>query len=373
MSEMTEELKEEIDRLKEELSRAREAYYNLSPEITDQEYDAKLDRLRVLSPNDVEVKAVGAKPPKYSVWEKVKHEIPMGSLDKVNSEEEFIAWVEKTENHLFLITHKIDGSSMELVYSNGKLVRCVTRGDGTIGEDVTANVSQIPGIPKTIPIVTEDVIVRGEVVMMKRVFEETYADKYANPRNTAAGKVRDKKGGGADCANLSFLAFSLASKSAPDKESLRFTVLGKMGFTVPTYIVGDSEAMKLWHGETKENRDSIPYEIDGTVIRIEDISVQESLGDHDMRPLGQKAWKFDPATGITKVTDIKWQVGPTGRITPVASVEPVQIGGVTITSISLHNMSMFKELNLYQGCEVLVSRRNDVIPYIESKLDRKAS
>lgn len=371
MSGMAEESKEEIERLKEELSKAREAYYNLSPEMTDQEYDAKLDRLRVLSPNDVEVKAVGAKPPQYSVWEKVKHEIPMGSLDKVNSEEEFMSWVEKTENQLFLITHKIDGSSMELVYSNGKLVRCVTRGDGIIGEDVTTNVCQIPNIPKEIPITNEDVLVRGEVVMMKHVFEEMYADRYANPRNTAAGKVRDKKSGGADCANLSFLAFSLASASAPDKESLRFTVLRKMGFTVPVHVVGDPEAIGKWHEEVKENRNTIPYEIDGTVIRIEDIPAQESLGDHDMRPLGQKAWKFDPATGITKVIDVKWQVGPTGRITPVASVEPVQIGGVTITSISLHNISMFKELDLYPGCEVLVSRRNDVIPYIESKIDKK--
>lgn len=362
---------DKIKALREELKRAREAYYNLDPVLTDQEYDAKKARLAELCPEDEEVVAVGAAPPNYSVWEKVKHEIPMGSLDKVNTSDEFMDWVEKTGNVPYLITHKIDGSSMELVYSGGKIVRCVTRGDGVVGEDVTANVSQIPDIPKGIPIAHEDVIVRGEVVMMKAVFEEKYADSYANPRNTAAGKVRDKKGGGADCINLSFLAYTLMSASAPAKESLRFKALQKMGFRVPDYGTGEFKTIQSWHAHVAKTRDSIPYEIDGTVIRIEDVTAQDELGDHNMRPRGQRAWKFDPAMGITQVLDIKWQVGPTGRITPVASVEPVGIGGVTITSVSLHNIAMFRDLALSPGCNVLVSRRNDCIPYLESNLDQE--
>jgi len=359
---------QEIEELREELRKYRTAYYNLDPLVSDQVYDAKLERLRELSPGDFEVVTVGAAPPKLSVWEKVRHKIPMGSLSKVNNEEDFLDWAAKTGQEDFLYTLKIDGSSMELVYEGGKLVRCVTRGDGTVGEDVTDNVRQIPDVPHEIPI-PEEVTVRGEVVMTKETFERLYASEYANPRNTAAGKVRDKKGGGKDCQNMSFVAFTLMSASAPPKESLRMKVLRKMGFSVPENGVGRAEDAAAFHKRLAAgDREKIPYEIDGTVMRVEDIAAQEALGDLNMRPRGQRAYKFDPATGITRVTDVTWQVGPTGRITPVANVEPVSIGGVTITSISLHNLSMFRELALFKGCQVLVERRNDVIPYIRERV-----
>jgi DNA ligase (NAD+) len=359
-----------IAHLRARRQEAREAYYNLTPIMDDPSYDALGAELESLSPADPDLSVVGAPAPKVSVWEKAEHLIPMGSLSKVNTVEEFGEWVEKTGRALdFVITHKIDGSSMELVYSGGKLVRCVTRGDGLVGEDVTDNVSRIPSVPKEIPISHEDVIVRGEVVMLKSVFEEKYSSDFANPRNTAAGKVRDKRGGGADCGNLSFLAFFLASSTAPGTFMKRFVALEKMGFTVPPHHLGDHAAVLDWHRETSSARDSIPYEIDGTVIYVDDVRIQEELGDHGMRPRGQIAFKFDHAMGATALSDVRWQVGPTGRITPVAAVEPVKIGGVTITSVSLHNVSLFRELALSPGCRVLVSRRNDVIPYIESKLE----
>jgi len=227
------EIRKEIGKIREKRKTAREAYYNLSPVISNSEYDALGERLMELSPDDEDFAIVGAPPPKLSVWQKIRHEIPMGSLDKVNTEDELVKWIEKIKASEFLITHKIDGSSMELVYSEGRLIRCVTRGDGTIGEDVTTNMVQVPGIPKNIPIVHEDVVIRGEVVMMKATFEEKYAEKYANPRNTAARKVRDKKRAGADCANLSLLAYTIISQSAPKKESQRFKILSRMGFSVP--------------------------------------------------------------------------------------------------------------------------------------------
>ncbi len=357
-----------LDRLEEELRAAREAYYNLNPVLSDQVYDAKRDLLKSLRPGATEATTVGATPLRVSVWEKVEHQIPMGSLDKVNTEEEFLEWATSTGTSEFVFTYKMDGSSMELVYQEGKLIRCVTRGDGKVGEDVTFNVSQIPNVPKTIPIATEEVIVRGEVVMLKQVFQEKYAGEYANPRNTANGKVREKSGGGKDCENLVFYAFRLISKSAPRDEAKRMAVLGKMGFSTPDYALGDAETAAKWHQSTVLVRDNIPYEIDGTVMYVNDIALQDGLGEVHMRPRGQIAYKFDSAKGITRVLDIKWQVGNSGRITPVASVAPVEIGGVTITSISLHNLTMFRELKLFQGCEVLVSRRNDVIPYIEENL-----
>ncbi len=366
----------EAARLRDELKVLREAYYNLEPQASDAVYDAKLARLRELAPDDFEIKAVGAAAPKLSVWEKVQHKIPMGSLSKVNSESELREWAArigaKTEvgdlQTEFLFTYKIDGSSMELVYEGGKLVRCVTRGDGVIGENVTDNVRKIPDVPGTIPI-EEEVTVRGEVVMTKEVFERVYAAEYANPRNTANGKVREKKGGGEDCRNMQFIAYTLMSKSAPAKEALRFMALERMKFTVPFWqVVTLAEAQRAQDRLAAGDRNKVPYEIDGTVVRLNDIRAQEELGDLNMRPRGQVAYKFEAATGVTTVEEIKWQVGNSGRITPVASVAPVNIGGVTITSISLHNMSMFRELALFRGCRVLVSRRNDVIPYIESRM-----
>lgn len=366
----------EVAKLRDELKVLREAYYNLEPKASDAVYDAKLTRLRELSPNDFEVKAVGASVPRLSVWEKVQHKIPMGSLSKVNSEAELREWAVRVGARTqvgdlqteFLFTYKIDGSSMELVYEGGKLVRCVTRGDGIVGEDVTENVRKIPDVPATVPI-TEEVTVRGEVVMTKEVFERVYAAEYANPRNTANGKVREKKGGGEDCRNMQFVAYTLMSETAPDKEALRFRILEKMKFTVPYWsVVTLDEVQKLQERLAAGDREKVPYEIDGTVVRLNDIIRQEELGDLNMRPRGQIAYKFEAATGVTTVEDIKWQVGNSGRVTPVASVTPVNIGGVTITSISLHNLSMFRELALFRGCQVLVERRNDVIPYLKARI-----
>ncbi len=353
--------------LEKQLRVAKEGYYNLYPNISDQEYDALRDELKLICPDSKEISNIGAESPKISVWDKVKHQIPMGSLDKVNSIKEFEEWVDKIQNTSYLFTHKIDGSSMELIYEEGKLIRCSTRGDGKIGEDVTENIIKVPNIPKKISSY-EDTAIRGEIVMMKSIFFEKYSDKYANPRNTAAGKVRSKKDGGEGCKDLSFIAYTIISSQSKSKESDRFLELSNIGFLIPEYSSGSSEEAKLWYENVSKSRENIPYEIDGIVVRVEDIIKQEGLGSHNMRPVGQKAWKFDPAMGVTTIIGVKWQVGTTGRITPVAKVVPVSIGGVTISSISLHNLSMFKKLELRIGSKILVSRRNDVIPYIEKNL-----
>jgi DNA ligase (NAD+) len=153
-------------------------------------------------------------------------------------------------------------------------------------------------------------------------------------------------------------------------ERQKFAILEFLGFQVPEYGEGDADEAAAWHDILANGRrEKLPYEIDGTVMRVNDLAISNRLGEHNMRPRGSVAFKFDPVTAISRVVDVKWQVGNSGRITPVASVEPAPLGGVTITSISLHNMSMFRELQLYRGCRVLISRRNDVIPYIEERLD----
>jgi DNA ligase (NAD+) len=361
-------MESEIDDIISRLKLAREAYYNLDPIIEDIEYDALKDRLRELDPFHEEVIAVGAEVPSDAPWAKIAHEMPMGSLDKVNTQEEFKEWALGTGASTFMITHKLDGSSLELVYENGLLQRCVTRGNGSIGEDITLNAIKIPNIPRRIEN-REKFIVRGEVIMTKKVFQEKYSGEYANPRNTAAGKLRDKKNQGEDCKNLEFIAFSMVGETVHPTEFFLIEHMRSLGFEVPmSYATGSVEDICKIFSETEESRTSIPYEIDGMVISVNNLQKKEALGEKNMRPLGQIAWKFDPATSISRVLDIKWQVGPTGRITPVASVEPVNIGGVTIMNISLHNLSLFKDLRLYRGCEVLISRRNDVIPYIEKNL-----
>lgn len=351
--------------LEKRLEKARKAYYNLDPIISDAEYDALKDQLQLLRPDSPEVTAVGAIPPTTSVWEKVEHEIPMGSLNKVSTVEDFEKWVAKTEATEFLITHKLDGSSLEVVYRNGKMVRCVTRGDGRVGEDVTVNAANIPSIPHELQ---GDVIVRGEVVMLLETFRKKYVHEYANPRNTANGKIREKKGGGKACADLTFVAYTAVGPSFSTEEE-QFIWLEEEGFVVPSYDVGCPELIKVKHEEIMEYRSDIPYEIDGTVIRVNDIVYQDELGELNMRPRGQMAWKPKAETGITDVLDVVWQVGPTGRVSPVCIVNPVRIGGVTIERVSLHNLKMFRELNLWKGCRVTVSRRNDVIPYLENVID----
>jgi DNA ligase (NAD+) len=359
----------EAEVLSAELAILRDAYYNLDPLVPDQVYDAKRERLRQLRPDDPEIIRIGAPPLKVSVWEKVRHEISMGSLEKVNTRDEFTTWAEGTGASLFLITHKIDGSSMELVYKAGKLLRCVTRGDGIIGEDVTMNIRQVPTVPKQLPIPI-DVIVRGEIVMRKAIFNSLYAEQYANPRNTAAGKVRDKRGGGADCQNLEFIAYWLSMEDRPRTQFFMFKWLENHGFQVPTDIAaGSISNIELLFEQVKQRRADIPYEIDGMVVSVNDIAIMDGLGERNMRPRGQIAWKFDPVMAETQVEDVKWQVGPTGRVTPVATIVPIDVGGVTITNISLHNLSLFRDLKLFRGCHILVSRRNDCIPYCESNLD----
>jgi len=163
------------------------------------------------------------------------------------------------------------------------------------------------------------------------------------------------------------------SATAPDTEENRFKALQAMKFDIPSWTVGHMDDVINAHKVIDTNREKVPYEIDGTVIRINHIDYQEEMGELNMRPRGQVAWKFDPAMGVTKIIDVRWQIGTSsgGRITPVAQIEPVQIGGVTISSVSLHNLAFFKNLRLWKGCEVLVSRRNDVIPYIERNLSRE--
>ncbi len=359
-----------IENLQNKVKQAQEAYYNLDPIMSDEEYDALIEELKKINPLSNVVVSVGATPPRDSMLKKVVHRIPMGSLNKATSEEEISRWVLTTKSRMFHACHKIDGCSLEVIYKNGILDQAVTRGDGLEGEDVTHNALHIQGIPKSLQ-VSGDLIVRGEVVMHKDVFESKFSANHANPRNTATGKLRDTKSTENDAKHLKFYAFWLhqegTSQNSHDEMHQR---LNSYGFSTPlNSITGTQEEVQAYFIDIVSRRASIPYEIDGVVVSVNDMIDHARLGEDHMRPNGSIAYKFPPSMESSRVLDVKWTVGPTGRVSPVAVIEPVNIGGVVIKNVSLQNLKMFRDLKLFKNCRVLVTRRNDVIPYLAKNLD----
>lgn len=354
-----------IEELKRLISQAREDYYNLDPKVPDTTYDIWIEELKTLVPGALEVTSIGAHPPVNSPFAKVKHEIPMGSLNKVNSYEELLSWSQRFQDRDLWISHKMDGLSMELIYEDSQFKKAITRGDGITGEDVTHNVAHIVDIPKLINM--DKAIIRGEVILKKSIFKSHFAGEYANPRNTAAAKVREKDG--KDCKYLNFRPYFIHSSRDYDSFGGMFNALSDLGFYIPdlaTKISMDSinSIIEL----ESNNRDKIDYDIDGLVISTNSIKEYEALGSINLRPEGQIAYKFESEKGISNAVDIRWQTGSTGRVVPVLIIDPISIGGVTISRVSLQNHMAFRNLKLFKGCRVLISRRNDCIPYCEANL-----
>lgn len=338
---------------------ARAAYYNETPQVSDEQFDAWVDELRALSPRSEAITSIGA-PVANSPWEKARHGFVMGSLDKVNTPEEFGAWAASTGTHdrLFLVTEKLDGISLHCKYEYGKLVQAITRGDGTTGEDITRNVLRMKGVPKEIPAFTGSL--RGEIVLLKSAHNAYFPD-YANPRNAASGIAKRHDGKG--CEHLTVMFYQVVDGPF-GTELEQFEWLEERGLRVPTWIVGAPVAEWLRYQESV--RDNLDYDIDGLVIRINDLTVQASLGDKDGRPRGAIAFKFPASSKETTLRAIEWQVGGTGRITPVAVFDAVNLLGAKVTNASLYNVRNIRNLGVSVGSRILVSRANDVIPTVMS-------
>lgn len=353
-----------IKELEEKIIKGRNDYYNNhATDVSDKVYDAWVDELRTLDPTNKAVTAVGA-PVAPSEWKKAKHQIPMGSLDKVNTPEEFSKWVEDTyPDGKLLIVEKLDGISIEVVYENGVLVQAITRGDGETGEDITINVAKMGGVPSKL-VDSFNGSLRGEIIMKKSVHQKHFSDK-ANPRNAASGISKRLDSQGVD--KLDVLFYQALGDVDFGNEQLQFVWLVNQGLNTPMWCVAkDADAVnKFWRDYQDNKRDKLDYDIDGLVIRIDNIAHQIALGDKDLRPKGAKAFKFDNETRESVLRDITWQVGNSGRLTPVATIDPVQLVGATITRASLYNISYIEVLGLDIGATVLVSRANDVIPRIE--------
>jgi len=359
-----------VSELEEKITQARQDYYNGEASVPDDVYDAWIDELAELKDGSSAVTSIGASP--TSAWPKVEHSIPMGSLDKVQTMDEMTEWVNTTgrkgrSGEELLVTEKLDGISISVRYEKGKLVQATTRGDGTVGEDITPNVARMKGVLKVLP-QPISVKTRGEIMLLRADHLKHFPDK-ANPRNTAAGTSKRLDGKG--CEHLTVYFYQALDGPEFERETEQFEWLESMGFLTPRwYLSAMSPGVKtphdFWVDYQTYLREELPYEIDGLVVRINDLEYQWSLGDRHGRPRGATAFKFQPISRETIALARVDQVGGTGRITPVAEFKPVRILGAEISRASLYNQSYVEQIGFGLGARIMVSRANDVIPRVVS-------
>jgi len=361
------------------LIQASDAYYNQSTSImSDEEFDKLLDTFKSLYPNDPLLKTIGTPVDKSNGWEKATHKIPMGSLSKVTNEDELMKWNNKYSNAYFCISEKLDGISIDLEYEDGNLVKAITRGDGEIGEDITKNVKQMQNVEQKLGIFTGSL--RGEIILKQKDFEAVARNQFdrnedliKNLRNGASGIA--KKHSGKYSEYLSIIYFDITGKY-PTKAQ-KFIALENFG--LPTaiitlyedmankYYVTMEDVIRIYQEYEDKRRAELDYEIDGLVIEINDQTEYDRLGvNSDNRPNAAVAYKFKSMKKETTIKGIEWSLGNTGVVSPVALLEAIDLGGATIKRASLHNLDIFNKLQLRKDDTVMVSRRNDVIPYVEN-------
>jgi DNA ligase (NAD+) len=382
----------EVRDLTEQLQQARDAYYNGDPELSDAEYDALEDQLRELDPTNDFFKTVGARAP-TSGWQKVRHGAAMGSLLKVQTPEAFADWLGDVSTKLdtaarnkeidehdgsLVITEKLDGISISLKYDKGALISAITRGDGDVGEDITRNVLLMQGVQPVLRDFTGHI--RGEIVLLKSD-HRAHLSEYRNPRNAASG-IAKRESDPAPCKHLTVICYRVLSDQHNIlRKSVELRLLAKLGCLVPKWSIvakdvdRQAEVAAIYDRYVGSERAGLDYEIDGLVVEFDSAAMMEYLGEHDGRPKGARAFKFPHAQQSTKLRDIVWQVGNSGRVTPVAYFDAVDLAGVSVAQASLHNESHLRRLAtgapqglLGVGDTLLVSRRNDVIPYVEQVL-----
>lgn len=353
--------KSRIKELAEKIVQARLNYYNDQPKVSDMAYDAWSDELRTLEPRHPALIAVGA-PVVSSAWLKAKHQIPMGSLNKVNTPDELIDWAKDKSCKCWMVVEKLDGLSIECIYEDGKLIDGVTRGDGKIGESILANVVRMQGVNSSLKTNFTGSL-RGEIIMTKSIHQKFFSNK-ANARNAASGV--SKRLDGVDVDKLTILFYQVLGDIDFETEVEQFKWLEKNNIGVPNWwIFGSIDLVnKHWREYQDKHRDNLDWDIDGLVVRINDLASQMSWGDKDLRPLAAVAFKFDNEDCESILRKVVYQTGNSGRITPVAVVDPVILVGASIERASLYNMAYINELGLDIGATVLVARCNDVIPKI---------
>ena len=356
----------------------------ISPEAEDtlkkELFDLEQEFPEFITP-DSPTQRVGGKPLKQ--FKKVRHEERMTSLNDAFSEKDVFSWLERLSNFLgrkvdgpFYAELKIDGLAIELVYENGVLVQGSTRGDGETGEDVTQNLKTIEAIPLQIGI-PERLVVRGEVFLNRKEFDAINREQkrknlkpYANPRNVAAGSIRQLDPKITAGRKLDSFQYDIATNLGQKNHGEEHEILHKMGFRInpKNKICRTAKDVFEFRDYWNKHRDKLPYEIDGIVVILDDNKTYDSAGIIGKAPRAAIAYKFSPKEATTIIENIKIQVGRTGALTPVAVMRPVQVGGVTITHATLHNADEIKRLGLKIGDTVIVRRAGDVIPQITKVL-----
>ena len=375
--------------LAEQIAHHSDMYYNQAKtEISDSEFDVLWDELKQLAPDHPQLQRVGAEIDPGTV--KVDHMFPMRSLNKGTNDDDIAHFVTESslESTRFISQPKLDGSALSLEYRKGRLVRAATRGSGDRGEDVTKNARRVENVPHTLG-VEVDVHIRGEVVMRLAVFEEKYRTISPNPRNLAAGALRQKNADGkANASDLVFLAYDAKFPSeadrhpdsvSPPSENFDSAILEWLSETAGVepapWVVHDSgsedASIESLCQETRtwsKGRESYSFEIDGLVFKVDDLEKRDLLGMTAHHPRWALAWKFPPEEATSVLLDVDWQTGRTGTITPVARIAPQRVGGVTVENTTLHNLGEVQRLDIQIGDKIRIVRRGDVIPKIEAGL-----
>ena len=401
MGSSREEARKEILHLREEVEKHNYHYHVLdSPKISDAEYDSLFRRLIDLekaypefAAPDSPTQKVGSPP--LDKFATLRHTLPMLSLNNANDREEMKEFDEKIQRFLKISTPiqyvaepKIDGVAVELVYENGQLTVGSTRGDGSNGEDITRNLKTIRSIPLTLRKGEKDIPrrleVRGEVYLSHEAFQKLNREReeegqplFANPRNAAAGSLKQLDSTITARRPLDIFCHGMGEvqdASFPSHndflQSLKEWGLKPVPFT---QLFHGLSGIFAYHEELESRREDLPYEIDGLVIKVNSLELQRRLGEIARSPRWAIAYKFKPRRATTRILNIQAQVGRTGTLTPVASLEPVQVGGVTVKSASLHNMDEVERKDIRIGDTVIVERAGDVIPYVVQVLKEKRS
>jgi len=371
--------KDDIEELERIIRKHQYLYYNNEPEISDEEFDVLWDRLKILKPDSDLFNTVGRDV--NDGFKKAKHIIPMGSQDKASNSEEFLRWASKQSSSKFLVQYKLDGASIELQYANGEFKRAVTRGDGTVGDDITDNVLKMQGVVKSIKNeisnrnnVQFSGAVRGEILMSHAVHRSIYSDK-ANCRNAANGIMKRKDGKGSeyleivcyDVGCLENVNNKLTVNSAPYSDELeKIQWLNKSGFkTVETKLCSGVDEVVEYRKKIAEKRALLPFDIDGLVVKSLEIDLEDWK---KVRPEKQIAFKFETEKAVSIVKDVEWsESGAT--YTPVAIIDEVQLAGTTVRRASLANTNVISNLGIMIGSKVLVAKRGEIIPKIEEVLE----
>ncbi|MBQ9685808.1 MAG: NAD-dependent DNA ligase LigA [Oscillospiraceae bacterium] len=381
------EIQKELDKLRRELEYHNKMYHVYdSPVISDYEYDMLMQRLKVIEAEHPELitpesptQRIGG--PALSKFEQVRHQVPLESLTDVFSLDELYAFGERMDSmipapHRYSVEPKIDGLSMSLEYENGVFVRGATRGDGLVGENVTENLRTVRSLPLHIENAPERLIVRGEVYMSKAVFRELNEQRelngetlLANPRNAAAGSMRQLDPKVAASRKLDIICFNMqySSDGAYTGHAQTLDAMKAMGFPVVPYReyenIKDCVERIEWLGE---HRDELPYDMDGAVIKIDSLAQREALGSTAKAPRWAVAFKYPPEKKESKVLDVVVQVGRTGVLTPKVIVEPVRLAGTTVSAATLHNQDNIDRLDLRIGDTVLLQKAGEIIPEVLS-------